>query len=142
MLPASKTTVAHNDCVFFDLMSGALKGVMRVGVLAKGLLLHERLDVDLVVLCHGKNNYFLSTSFVVLSIVCVHNNKHSLLIQCQSLLIQFQILLIQFKFFKLPGRAPEKSSRGSHLAVRTTKILKFFCMQGKGQPMQNYDCVF
>lgn len=33
---------------------GALKGVMRVGVLAKGLLLHERLDVDLVVLCHGK----------------------------------------------------------------------------------------
>ena len=27
---------------------------MRVGVLAKGLLLHERLDVDLVVLCHGK----------------------------------------------------------------------------------------
>lgn len=33
---------------------GALKGVMRVGVLAKGLLLHERLDVDLVVLCHGE----------------------------------------------------------------------------------------
>ncbi|XP_078376532.1 zinc finger RNA-binding protein-like isoform X2 [Oculina patagonica] len=32
----------------------ALKGVMRVGVLAKGLLLHERLDVDLVVLCHDK----------------------------------------------------------------------------------------
>ena len=27
---------------------------MRVGVLAKGLLLHERLDVDLVVLCHGE----------------------------------------------------------------------------------------
>lgn len=26
---------------------------MRVGVLAKGLLLHERLDVDLVVLCQG-----------------------------------------------------------------------------------------
>ena len=34
--------------------SGALKGVMRVGVLAKGLLLHERLDVNLVVLCHGE----------------------------------------------------------------------------------------
>jgi len=33
---------------------GALKGVMRVGVLAKGLLLHERLDVNLVVLCHGE----------------------------------------------------------------------------------------
>ncbi|XP_032239404.2 zinc finger RNA-binding protein isoform X2 [Nematostella vectensis] len=32
----------------------ALKGVMRVGVLAKGLLLHERLDVYLVVLCHDK----------------------------------------------------------------------------------------
>lgn len=28
---------------------------MRVGVLAKGLLLHERLDVDLVVLCHGES---------------------------------------------------------------------------------------
>lgn len=38
--------------VFFFV--GALKGVMRVGVLAKGLLLHERLDVDLVVLCHGE----------------------------------------------------------------------------------------
>lgn len=34
---------------------GALKGVMRVGVLAKGLLLKERLDVNLVVLCHGKS---------------------------------------------------------------------------------------
>ncbi|XP_031553484.1 zinc finger RNA-binding protein-like [Actinia tenebrosa] len=32
----------------------ALKGVMRVGVLAKGLLLRGRLDVDLVVLCHNK----------------------------------------------------------------------------------------
>lgn len=31
---------------------------MRVGVLAKGLLLHERLDVDLVVLCHGKKLTF------------------------------------------------------------------------------------
>ena len=37
-------------------MAGALKGVMRVGVLAKGLLLHERLDVNLVVLCHGKKS--------------------------------------------------------------------------------------
>ncbi|XP_028399570.1 LOW QUALITY PROTEIN: zinc finger RNA-binding protein-like, partial [Dendronephthya gigantea] len=31
-----------------------LKGVMRVGVLAKGLLLHERLDVQLVVLCQDR----------------------------------------------------------------------------------------
>ncbi|XP_065060254.1 zinc finger RNA-binding protein-like isoform X2 [Rhopilema esculentum] len=31
-----------------------LKGVMRVGVLAKGLLLHESLDVELVVLCNDK----------------------------------------------------------------------------------------
>ena len=38
---------------------------MRVGVLAKGLLLHERLDVDLVVLCHGKKLSFLP--FVILS---------------------------------------------------------------------------
>ena len=44
------------NCNLFCFMAGALKGVMRVGVLAKGLLLHERLDVNLVVLCHGKNN--------------------------------------------------------------------------------------
>ncbi|XP_046857995.1 zinc finger RNA-binding protein-like isoform X3 [Xenia sp. Carnegie-2017] len=31
-----------------------LKGVMRVGVLAKGLLLHKRLDVELVVLCQDR----------------------------------------------------------------------------------------
>lgn len=37
----------------------ALKGVMRVGVLAKGLLLHERLDVNLVVLCHDKPSRML-----------------------------------------------------------------------------------
>lgn len=42
-----------HQAIFFIFL-GALKGVMRVGVLAKGLLLHERLDVDLVVLCHGK----------------------------------------------------------------------------------------
>ncbi|KAJ7369331.1 Interleukin enhancer-binding factor 3 [Desmophyllum pertusum] len=33
---------------------------MRVGVLAKGLLLHERLDVDLVVLCHDKPTRMLT----------------------------------------------------------------------------------
>jgi len=32
----------------------ALKGVMRVGVLAKGLLLHNDLSVHLVVLCSEK----------------------------------------------------------------------------------------
>ncbi len=32
----------------------ALKGVMRVGVLAKGLLLHSDLGVNLVVLCSEK----------------------------------------------------------------------------------------
>ena len=41
-------------CLLSGNSSGALKGVMRVGVLAKGLLLHQRLDVDLVVLCHGE----------------------------------------------------------------------------------------
>ena len=49
----------YNLVPFFIVMfSGSLKGVMRVGVLAKGLLLHERLDVDLVVLCHGEFQYF------------------------------------------------------------------------------------
>ena len=33
--------------------TGTLKGVMRVGSLAKGLLLHGSLDVELVVLCNG-----------------------------------------------------------------------------------------
>ena len=33
--------------------TGTLKGVMRVGCLAKGLLLHGSLDVELVVLCNG-----------------------------------------------------------------------------------------
>lgn len=42
---------------------GTLKGVMRVGVLAKGLLLHERLDVELVVLCQGKRNTCESNEF-------------------------------------------------------------------------------
>ena len=45
----------------FVSLSGTLKGVMRVGVLAKGLLLHESLDVELVVLCNGKcepSSYF------------------------------------------------------------------------------------
>lgn len=37
---------------------------MRVGVLAKGLLLHERLDVDLVVLCHGKKLSFIFLSSI------------------------------------------------------------------------------
>ena len=41
-----------------SIVTGALKGVMRVGVLAKGLLLHERLDVNLVVLCHGEEKFF------------------------------------------------------------------------------------
>lgn len=44
----------YNNGLFMFVVIGALKGVMRVGVLAKGLLLHERLDVNLVVLCHGK----------------------------------------------------------------------------------------
>lgn len=31
-----------------------LKGVMRVGLLAKGLLLHGDMELQLVVLCHGR----------------------------------------------------------------------------------------
>lgn len=37
---------------------------MRVGVLAKGLLLRGRLDVDLVVLCHSKSILFKKLSFI------------------------------------------------------------------------------
>ena len=54
---------------------------MRVGVLAKGLLLHERLDVQLVVLCQGNTNLFFipdlclitfSTSIFALFVHCLH----------------------------------------------------------------------
>ena len=50
---------------------GALKGVMRVGVLAKGLLLHERLDVNLVVLCHGETKLILMCNlFARVLVIC------------------------------------------------------------------------
>ena len=39
-------------------------------MLAKGLLLHERLDVDLVVLCHGKEMH-LNPSFKLLSFMYI-----------------------------------------------------------------------
>ena len=54
---------------------------MRVGVLAKGLLLHERLDVQLVVLCQGNTNLFFipdvclitfNTSSFALFVHCLH----------------------------------------------------------------------
>ena len=50
--------------------SGALKGVMRVGVLAKGLLLRGRLDVDLVVLCHSKSSKFKQYIFGSMEVRC------------------------------------------------------------------------
>ena len=48
-----------------SIVTGALKGVMRVGVLAKGLLLHERLDVNLVVLCHGEEKFFFIVRIII-----------------------------------------------------------------------------
>ena len=66
-----------NYALFF-LHVGALKGVMRVGVLAKGLLLHERLDVDLVVLCHGKKLtvYLFLTNFSNFKLIWNWINRH------------------------------------------------------------------
>ena len=52
---------------------------MRVGVLAKGLLLHERLDVDLVVLCHGKKltvYLFPQTNFSNFKLIWNWINRH------------------------------------------------------------------
>ena len=37
---------------------------MRVGVLAKGLLLHEKLDVELVVLCNGMYTLYISINYL------------------------------------------------------------------------------
>ena len=48
---------------------------MRVGVLAKGLLLHERLDVDLVVLCHGKKLFFTYPQTLIIIIIYLYSAK-------------------------------------------------------------------
>ena len=46
--------LTHSFTVLYLCFTGTLKGVMRVGCLAKGLLLHGSLDVELVVLCNGR----------------------------------------------------------------------------------------
>uniref|UniRef100_A0A3P8VYM2 Zinc finger RNA-binding protein n=1 Tax=Cynoglossus semilaevis TaxID=244447 RepID=A0A3P8VYM2_CYNSE len=50
--------------IYIFLLSRALKGVMRVGVLAKGLLLHGDKNVNLVLLCLEKPNESLLTRIV------------------------------------------------------------------------------
>lgn len=44
---------------------GVFKGVMRVGVLVKGLLFYERFDVNLVVFCYGEEKFFFIVRIII-----------------------------------------------------------------------------
>jgi len=53
---SATAAASTTDAAAADAIEGVreLKGVMRVGLLAKGLLLHGDLELQLVVLCHNR----------------------------------------------------------------------------------------